>query len=1228
MRTVHFAATTAHSQRGRLGRPAALSTAPWLEHTDHDPVEMQLRMGKDWVGEASKESIVSSRPDVLRFMGGSREAASLRVEYAAAVSSELEAISGSSLDWDLVAGVMKKAALQVVGPCSKRSPKPWLQGKEQELHALESEVHVLQEQIRRARRLNHGTLEPLFVARRKASASLRAAKRRWEACWWDDLAVKANRPGEGGNDFAFWQVCRQLGFRESDKKYTGYRHTCANVGQEREAWKTFLQDIQADAGAVDESVWDFIPQATKTHDSLASLPTRQEFDSALLKMKLGKRGGDDDVTVELIRFGGADLKDTVFFIIKNMWQEAARAKEGHEAKSWCDSSKTGVCIPMFKNKGSRHDKANYRNLVMLSVSAKLIARVIATRLTNWAESWLPEEQNGFRPHRGIDDVQQFIRRVLEEVSTAAAPKALGLTCFDIVRAYTRVCRAALWTLLTKFGIPESFLKVLKALHEHTSFKVFIHNGYSSSWFTERGLREGCPSSPVLFSIFHHAVMITFRARRAASASETGLCPGVAWDFKVDGRLVRSGRARHSSRGVRSVTIGDVEFADDTALLGWVDELKGAEALFVKTLLDWEQQEHVGKREKLVIVPGGRSKMDVLHRFEVRLLKHLGAAHCDSADQWAETKRRVQAGFFAVKRVAKYWSLGTHRGRGNKRGLTHSRKLRVMRCVVEGTLLACCKTRVWSLVQERKASQVMARGIRRCLGLDRYNMREHGYSDEALRQLVGWNHFSSILHRSVLNWLGHVARMPCSRLPKMAVFGWLSGLEEHRSCRYTFPMWANWLLSKYGISDMDWFRLAQKPTRHWIAIVDEALPRVRLSARQTLVLNSWQPGDAIPSIAPRDPSSSAKKRPSRDQLKCPACPFVASTAKGLQVHYDSHHAILGDNLTTVSVGHCPFCFQPFVFERDKPRHKCPLKPQTLEDIGHMRSLPSEPSSVQVNGANVSHWRIFTDGAGPVPGTAPFAGWSAAVWENSSTSSAPDVALFGPVCVQKGEQRWLGASTHTNNVGELTAIAEALLWLEIEAPGAADVPATIYYDSTYAYTIITGQTSPVENDELVRQAKEIYARVSAIRTIEFRHVKGHSGNQGNDCADALAAKGARGQQCSQSRRWLHPLNSPPPVDPLLVDHCWRCGKVFSGPSYARQLAGHEAYCKVAGDAPPDIPCRLNCGKNFRGPFLTLRRVVLETAFGKPGTCTKRSVGGPMFLLVPFAKFVFQRVPQTKI
>ena len=191
---------------------------------------------------------------------------------------------------------------------------------------------------------------------------------------------------------------------------------------------------------------------------------------------------------------------------------------------------------------------------------------------------------------------------------------------------------------------------------------------------------------------------------------------------------------------------------------------------------------------------------------------------------------------------------------------------------------------------------------------------------------------------------------------------------------------------------------------------------------------------------------------------------------------------------------------------------------------------------------------------------------------------DVELFGPVPTARWDNRWLGAEIASNNTGELTAMAEALLWLDTEAPGDPTLPALIRYDSTYAFEVITGKATPTENIDLVQNIQTILRSVSAKRCIDWQKVKGHSNDLGNDYADKLAEQGAAGKQTNQWSRWLLPVGSPAPSDPLLTDSCWKCGVVYSGPSHARQLAGHEAYCAVPSAPPPSIPCRHNCGAVF--------------------------------------------------
>ena len=116
--------------------------------------------------------------------------------------------------------------------CARRS-KPWLRGKEAEVHELETAVHRCEEELRKAWVRDDPNLGDLLGKRRQASQALRSAKRRWEACLWDDLAAKANQAGEGGNDFLFWQVCRQLGFRDAEPSAAGMDAGARSQAQSR-----------------------------------------------------------------------------------------------------------------------------------------------------------------------------------------------------------------------------------------------------------------------------------------------------------------------------------------------------------------------------------------------------------------------------------------------------------------------------------------------------------------------------------------------------------------------------------------------------------------------------------------------------------------------------------------------------------------------------------------------------------------------------------------------------------------------------------------------------------------------------------------------------------------------------------------------------------------------------------------------------------------------------------
>eukprot|EP00971_Amphidinium_carterae_P006695 131952-Amphidinium_carterae.1 len=85
------------------------------------------------------------------------------------------------------------------------------------------------------------------------------------------------------------------------------------------------------------------------------------------------------------------------------------------------------------------------------------------------------------------------------------------------------------------------------MHSHTSYCVRAYGGVSTEYVPDRGLREGCPSSPVLFNIYHCAVMLDFRARRTALTAQGSVDEGIPWHVQVDGFIHRPRRYRNRSR---------------------------------------------------------------------------------------------------------------------------------------------------------------------------------------------------------------------------------------------------------------------------------------------------------------------------------------------------------------------------------------------------------------------------------------------------------------------------------------------------------------------------------------------------------------------------------------------------------------------------------------------------------------------------------------------------------
>ena len=148
-------------------------------------------------------------------------------------------------------------------------------------------------------------------------------------------------------------------------------------------------------------------------------------------------------------------------------------------------------------------------------------------------------------------------------------------------------------LLERCGLQGFCLNVIMDLHESTDYKVRANDGMSETWMPARGLREGCSTSPVLFNVYHQAVMRQVEEARGARGST-----GVGWKGVPGGTFAGTKVWEHGGAEAVSVSVTTVLFADDTTLLGKKGEMDEDVRVAKVEMGKWEERDNVAKEEVL------------------------------------------------------------------------------------------------------------------------------------------------------------------------------------------------------------------------------------------------------------------------------------------------------------------------------------------------------------------------------------------------------------------------------------------------------------------------------------------------------------------------------------------------------------------------------------------------------------------------------------------------------
>ncbi len=144
---------------------------------------------------------------------------------------------------------------------------------------------------------------------------------------------------------------------------------------------------------------------------------------------------------------------------------------------------------------------NYRLIAINGCIYRLYANVVRDLLTDWAlvEKQISDTQFGFCPTRNTSQPIFILRHIL---TVAKLNKKKLFTAFlDLTAAYDSVQREKLWAHLRNIHVPKYLLSAMMAMYEGSVYILVDGDKVSDEIMATQGLKQGCPLSPLLYSLF-------------------------------------------------------------------------------------------------------------------------------------------------------------------------------------------------------------------------------------------------------------------------------------------------------------------------------------------------------------------------------------------------------------------------------------------------------------------------------------------------------------------------------------------------------------------------------------------------------------------------------------------------------------------------------------------------------------------------------------------------------
>jgi len=645
----------------------------------------------------------------------------------------------------------------------------------------------------------------LRARRKEVARTVDGAKNNWICARCSQL--NGDSDACGGHE-AYWTACKELlnGLQKpTASKALRMRKPDGDLAiddaENLSVLAPFYEKLYNRPSSFDPTVIDELP-ARDVIDALSRFPSDEAILKAFQKLKSGKSGGNGlpaDAWKLAASSEGGFLEIKAFLL--DFWESELAPEE------WVT-----LQLAVLPKKGDLSDPSNTRGIALMEAIPKLTGIIITGMLNEYVVLPGPDfaYQCGFVPERGCPDGQMPVKLGLTKRNQNDLDSYVLFV--DLVKAFDSVDRVALDAVLEKLGVPLKLRNVIMALHSNVKIEIKLGDD-KVSFSNKMGVVQGGSLSPTLFIIFVHAFVKTLDTSKWALPV-----------YYTNDDDVLSGRSMFFKGGERFESPYSF-YADDSGFgfCSRADFDIGA-VVIRGHYARWGLEMHVGtakKESKTVAMffpgctrmygDGDTSKLvfdDGSFVHFVTEFKYLGSyIHYSLRDDY-DIEKRIEAAskMFGALRGCIF----------SKETVSYQAKRTAYVSIVLPTLLYGAETWAVSSGSLRKLQSFHNRCVRSMCRVNLWKTREFHLKTESLLDRLGMRSLDFYLHRRIIKWVGHVARMPLDRLPRKFLTAWVHGPRGKNQPKLHYGTHITKCLKNIGVFD-DWYTRAQDRD-DWRAVV--------------------------------------------------------------------------------------------------------------------------------------------------------------------------------------------------------------------------------------------------------------------------------------------------------------------------------------------------------------------------------------------------------------------------